>query len=90
MDAIVRTESLDFRNIKCRRVLPVLTHRALNICWVVVWLTHINFVVVVVLFFFFLAFLYVLYVSHKLNFIMLKSDVWLTVHRNSVWIRKTN
>ena len=20
----------------------------------------------------------------------LKSDVWLTVHRNSVWIRKTN
>ena len=24
----------------------------------------------------------------KIN--LLKSDVWLTVHRNSVWIRKTN
>ena len=24
------------------------------------------------------------------KFISCKSDVWLTVHRNSVWIRKTN
>ena len=26
----------------------------------------------------------------KRNYVVLKSDVWLTVHRNSVWIRKTN
>ena len=25
-----------------------------------------------------------------LNTFLGKSDVWLTVHRNSVWIRKTN
>jgi len=25
-----------------------------------------------------------------INKIETKSDVWLTVHRNSVWIRKTN
>ena len=28
--------------------------------------------------------------SNITDIIMRKSDVWLTVHRNSVWIRKTN
>ena len=28
--------------------------------------------------------------NYLLNTIKCKSDVWLTVHRNSVWIRKTN
>jgi len=28
--------------------------------------------------------------SKNIPNLLLKSDVWLTVHRNSVWIRKTN
>jgi len=28
--------------------------------------------------------------TEEVNLKFLKSDVWLTVHRNSVWIRKTN
>ena len=28
--------------------------------------------------------------SNKIRHKYIKSDVWLTVHRNSVWIRKTN
>ena len=51
---------------------------ALNVGLIVVQLTHINFVVVVVLFLFSLALLYVLYVSHKLNFITLSSRLSVT------------
>ena len=52
-----------------RKSNPLLHHYQLG--RYVVQLTHINFVVVVVVsFLFYLAFLYVLYVSHKLNFIM--------------------
>ena len=30
------------------------------------------------------------YACYMLLYIAGKSDVWLTVHRNSVWVRKTN
>ena len=31
-----------------------------------------------------------MFISHTSNTKFLKSDVWLTVYHNSVWIRKTN